>query len=498
MNKKIRILLLLVLSFSIVSANAMELPTKKWSDEYTVSYGEDLTGYYSDYIYEQSNSGGLSENIYKYNGNIIVVDSCIGKREREVQGGSFNVRMITSYDKNKKIIWESTRIINSFQFYKNYLFVYSKDLGVSCIDLETGEERYTVTTGIGYRAYYPIKLLVNDDNIFLTYIEDKKIYVTKFEYDENGPGEEKEYSLIEEYPEDLKESYDENKRMYLDNNLLVIADKYIITTINLDTDETNTIVRADSFPLNSIKKYKDGYLLCGTKDGHPVIQYTTDEVKWTLVKEGNGKYNSFDFNDNEIIAVGGIYNNPEYNNTDKMIPLLTSITPNGEENYSFVEKSVSSFYGIQFYGIKQYGDSIVTHGDDIEEAWRYYSGQIFTTLYKNNNPLAITYYNIETNIIGDGLVLVDSPNRNDDVIKFTIKGDLISLNIKTKSGQEIEINDDNSFIMPDEDVIITAKFKNQTNPKTSRNIIIAISALLLITIITALTLLFRKKKLNSK
>ena len=231
MKKIVYILLLLTISLSIINVNAMELPTERWTNKYSKYSGSQMTGHFSDYMYDiNSNKGALSENIYNYNSNIIVVDSSIGREKPVDEQDNYSERIIKSYSSRNKKNWEKEYTLNSFQFYKNYLFALNKyNSVVDCIDLQTGEAKFHISVDTAYTTT-PEKIFVNDNYIFLVYTSGRNLYVDKVKY--NGQIVSNNYYNLEDiYPSDLLSDYDENKVMSFNNNKILVADKNTIITM---------------------------------------------------------------------------------------------------------------------------------------------------------------------------------------------------------------------------------------------------------------------------
>ena len=108
-------------------------------------------------------------------------------------------------------------------------------------------------------------------------------------------------------------------------------------------------------------------------------------------------------------------------------------------------------------------------------------------------------YNITTNIKGEGTIEINEIAKEGDKVTFKVNSsnnyELKSIKVVTVSGKVIEVTD-NSFIMPDEDIIIEGEFVKTltTNPKTG-NIIMLITGIIVILILgTIITIYYKKKK----
>ena len=102
---------------------------------------------------------------------------------------------------------------------------------------------------------------------------------------------------------------------------------------------------------------------------------------------------------------------------------------------------------------------------------RYYTGKNFIIYYDGTKS-----YKIDKDIKGSGNIDIVESEEEDNEVKYQVKPGfgykLISLKIVTESGKEIEVSDDYSFIMPDENITITAVFEPIiNNPVTGNNII---------------------------
>ena len=160
----------------------------------------------------------------------------------------------------------------------------------------------------------------------------------------------------------------------------------------------------------------------------------------------------------------------------------------------YEEEYPSEYKGYNYY----YFSKIITLNNDdyivqveLGKSYNeYYGRAILKYGYKD--------YNITTNIKGDGTIDVNETAKEGEKVTFKVNPsnnyELKSIKVVTASGKVIEVTD-NSFIMPDEDVIIEGEFvKTLTeNPKTG-NIIMLITGISLILILgTVITLYYKKK-----
>ena len=102
---------------------------------------------------------------------------------------------------------------------------------------------------------------------------------------------------------------------------------------------------------------------------------------------------------------------------------------------------------------------------------KYRYGYNYITLYDGTKN-----YKIDKVIKGKGNIDIVESIEEDSQVRYKVKPGfeykLISLKIVTESGKEIEVSDDYSFIMPDENITITATFEPIiNNPVTGNNII---------------------------
>ncbi len=108
-------------------------------------------------------------------------------------------------------------------------------------------------------------------------------------------------------------------------------------------------------------------------------------------------------------------------------------------------------------------------------------------------------YKITTNIEGKGSVSVSSTGKEGETISYSATPDdgyeLKSIKVVSASGKEIETTDDNTFILPNEDVTIEVEFVKvlTENPNTGNTILLMIGISLVIVLSTLITLYYRKR-----
>ena len=172
------------------------------------------------------------------------------------------------------------------------------------------------------------------------------------------------------------------------------------------------------------------------------------------------------------------------------LPSILKIDRNGNIIYEEIYDKYQEGLDVTKIVILENNDYIVQV--DIGKNYSEYYGTVILKYgYKD--------YNITTNIKGEGTIDVNETAKEGEKVTFKINPsnncELKSIKVVTVSGKVIEVTD-NSFIMPDEAVIIEGEFVKTltSNPETG-NIIMLITGISLILILgTIITIYYKKKK----
>ena len=280
-------------------------------------------------------------------------------------------------------------------------------------------------------------------------------------------GKKSFYTLTEEPPEnslwhlDEVPSSDPNYETFSDYYMLTdeIGKKLVLTGYDYGNDVINFMFKYSG---------KDGFI------EEENAQYT-NKVKFLPIGIKFGRFN---------IASKNLF--PEPNNGMRYL---------GLDGYNQVRAQVEQEHGAQFIAFEKVSSAEVENVLEVE---------INTQLCEK------PYYNIATNIEGEGNIEVVDKAQENDKVRFIVTPapgkELVSITVTTESGEtitynmdEIEQHDDgtvtiNSFTMPSGDVRIFATFKDsETNPQTADSITKSINVLI-VSILGLITTLFLIKK----
>ncbi len=491
MKTKLKLLLGLLLTLVLTLpqlCNAEEIPEIKWENIDIINY---------------NNSHYADTQLYNINKDILIVHNTFSNR--------YNSNMnLMLYDSSGKKKWEYNQNYvtqNHFLINDEYLAVvepiwYSDNETkyISLIDLKSGKlsKKIDIT-----KIIEDMQNKTNIDHIefiYTGYYNDKIILLL---YD----------SFIDEYyfySLDIDGKIESQKTGPMD----IINGPYIINndnTIYITTDDKiiefskdkGDIIKIDYTEFRDyldsiagVTKFKDGILLYGSYKGYMALEYYDIKNNKHHFKqfdeEGEINSVSIDNKDNLYIAAQYIDDNTlgkayfakyTYNSSDFQKVYETFYENNELDNNvcTFIDTLVFKNNKLAIVG-----NTLTNNG--------YYAGKDFLVFYDGNKN-----YKIDKVIKGNGNLDVVESEEEDNEVKYQVKPGfgykLISLKIVTESGKEIEVSDDYSFIMPDENITITAVFEPIiSNPVTGNNILkILLELIISISVVYLITNILKKK-----
>ena len=267
----------------------------------------------------------------------------------------------------------------------------------------------------------------------------------------------------------------------------------------MDTGEiTNRFSLNTSIDIENVIEYKDGLLIYGSQNGYMAMTYydlKTGNIQTKQFKEEGTIYSvSIDNKDNMYIAGQYI----DENTTGKAyFSKYTNNNWNFQKVYEEIYKNNELKNDVYFFDniLALKNNKLVLTGNTYS-AGRYFSGKNFIIFYDGSKS-----YKIDKVIKGNGNIDIVGSEVEDNKVKYQLKPafgyKLINLKIVTESGKEMEISKDYSFIMPNENITITATFEPIIkNPVTSNNILkILLELVILISIVYLITKSIKKKKI---
>ena len=481
-NKKILLMLFLLITFITlpVTCNAEEVPTMKW---------EELTG---DYGYTTSHTG-----LYNINNDILVIHNratneysymklynSSGEKKWEIKLGTVMTPYVIINDEYIGII--------------NHLWSSTIEKSITLYNLKTGSltrkiniQKIFDNYSLNYVNSYLLCANYYNDKIILLFYDRilKKYYFFTLDSDEN-------IELLK--VDSINMDYFSDNQIVIDNTFYKINEDNIVA-ISMDTGELiSTTPTNNNIDINNIVKYKDGIMYCGSIDGYMAIEYYNLKTGTTQIKQFNeeGIITSITTDNKDNLYIAGKY--IDDNTTGKAY--FSKYTNN---NWNF-QKVYESFYEKEEYDeyfftdiLVQKNNKIILAGNTLDGG-KYRDGINFVVYYNENK-----IFKIDKVIKGNGHIDIVEKEKEENEVKYQVKPGfgykLISLKIVTESGKEIEVSDDYSFIMPDENITITAVFEPIiSNPVTSNNII---KVLLILTIsissVYLITKSIRKRKFNN-
>ena len=334
-------------------------------------------------------------------------------------------------------------------------------------------------------AYY-----YNDKIVLLFYYHNnKQYYFYTLDMDGNVEISKKGPYYIEYY-----NAY-YHKQIIIDNSIYSMNKNKIIV-ISMDTGEITKEIpfNSNNTSIKNIIKYKDGILLCGSLNGYMTIQYynlKNDNIKIKQFKE-EGEINTITIDNKDNLYIAGKY--IDDNTTGKAY--LAKYTIN---NWNF-QKIYESFYEKEEVDEYFYTDMLLLKNNKLVLAGntydfgKYREGLNYIVYYDGTKN-----YKIDKVIKGSGNIDIIESEEEDNEVKYQVKPGfgykLISLKIVTESGKEIKVSDDYSFIMPDENITITAIFEPIiNNPVTGNNILkILLELIISISVVYLITNILKKK-----
>ena len=310
--------------------------------------------------------------------------------------------------------------------------------------------------------HYNADKIINTNNNY--YILDYK-YIIKLDKEGNFSNE----LFFNTICNDFIYNDSRNELIAIDNNNIVYK---------LDTD-LNILAKKeianDDYNLDHIKEVDNGYFVFGYQN---IIKI---DYNFEFISE-----KTFPMYITEISKVEDGY---ILLGSDSL-PSILKIDRNGNIIYEEIYDKYQEGLDVTKIVILENNDYIVQV--DIGKNYSEYYGTVILKYgYKD--------YNITTNIKGEGTIDVNETAKEGEKVTFKINPsnncELKSIKVVTVSGKVIEVTD-NSFIMPDEAVIIEGEFVKTltSNPETG-NIIMLITGISLILILgTIITLYYKKKK----
>lgn len=480
-NKKILLMLFLLITLITlpITCNAEEVPTLKW---------EELT-----------NSSGSHSGLYNINEDILVVHNA----------STYGIgNYIKLYNSSGEMKWE----YNQGEVMLPYFLINDKYLGIIDYLWSSNSEKsiklLNIKDGTVYKKIDISKIVDNmkkNASIYASYSQLTAYYYNNkiilffcgifnssnyyfYTIDLNGNIE-----LSKSVQANI-DKYSSRGQIIIDNKIYSI-DKNDTITISMDTGELISTTPANNhIDINNIVKYKDGIMYCGSIDGYMAIEYYNLKTGTTQVKqfEEEGEIYTITTNDKDNLYIAGKY--IDDNTTGKAY----------FAKYTNDKKVYESYYEKEEYDEYFFSDILVLKKNKMvlagntDDTGKYRTGFNFVVYYDENK-----IFKIDKAIKGNGHIDIVEKEKEENEVKYQVKPGfgykLISLKIVTASEKEIEVSNDYTFIMPNENITITAVFEPIiTNPITSNNII---KILLILTIsISAVYLIIKsikKRKFNN-
>ena len=450
MKKKILLLVLLLTVFLTLPTicNAEEVPPLKWED-ISLDKGDAIR------------HGGL----YNINNDLLVVHNT---------GSGEKYQYIRLYNSNGEKKWEykqgtvelSFLINNDYVGLINYTWKENEKSILTLLNIKNGTvykeidiskliksiEKYSL---YNFAYYYNNKILS-----FIWHANNYSLYT--IDLDGN-------IELLKTGPFDV--DYYSYHLIAIDN-IIYSIDKNNIIAISSDTGEViSTTPIKTTINIKNLIKYKDGIMFAGSKDGYMALEYYDLKTGNLQTKqfEEEGIITSMSTDNKDNLYIAGQY--IDENTTGQAYFAKYTIN-----NWNF-QKAYESIYENDQYDEYLYTDILAIKNNKIllsgttDDFGKYREGLNFVVFYDGTKN-----YKIDKVIKGNGHLEIVESEVEDNEVKYQVKPGfgykLISLKIVTASGKEIEVSDDYSFIMPNENITITATFEPIiNNPITSNNII---------------------------
>ena len=483
MKTKRNLLLVLLLTIFLtlpITCNAEEIPNIKWQD-FTVNESAE-NNYRRDSIYNINNDILNVHTSSPDKGNYIRLYDSSGKKKWEYDLGN-------EYGGTFLINNEYLGMINyseSDQTKKHILIIDLKNGKINKkINISKVTEVLENKSSISYVGYHnnEIKLLFfsfsTNSYEFFSIDLDGNIKVSKI----------KPLNQVETGHE-----------IVINNNIYIIKTDKIIT-ISMDTGEITNITPVNiEMGIYGVIKYKDGFLIYGTKSTFMAVAYYNLKTGDIQIKqfEEEGLILSASLDEKENLYIAGYIINYDTGGTAYLSKYSVK-NWNFQKEYDAIYdnekvKNIATTYN-KILALKN--NKFVVVGNTLSIT-QYFTDNHFIVYYDNSKN-----YKIDKVIKGNGNIdIVESEEENNEV-KYQVKPGfgykLISLKIVTESGKEIEVSDDYKFIMPNENITITAVFEPIiSNPVTSNNLL---KILLVLTISIPTVYLInkniKKKKYNN-
>ena len=276
--------------------------------------------------------------------------------------------------------------------------------------------------------------------------------------------------------------YDKNK-----NEIIVLFDVSSIGVLDENLENLELKENILSNPYDKIKIVDDGYILWLEGSNNALAKLNKNfEIVWEINNL------SIIINDIEEVEDGYILvGSDPIVASNRKTPKLVKINADGNVLY---EETYDKYTQADF-------DKIITLNNNDYIIHTQVGGNVYAQ-YSGSVILKYGYkdYNITTNIKGGGVIdsTLDTAKEGDKVTFNATPKDgyeLKSIKVVTVSGKVIEVTD-NSFIMPDEDVIIEGEFVRTLieNPKTGNIIMIIIGIGVILILGTITTIYYKIKK----
>ena len=492
MKTKIKLLLGLLLTIFItlpVTCNAEEVPTMKW-EELT----ED-TGYSSIHsgLYNINDDILVVHNVSTYsngNGNYIRLYKSFGEIKWEQEQESIMRPYFLINNEYLGIIdylWTST---SSSEKYITLLNIKDgtiyKKINISEIVRTVNSYASVYSNFIEiYPYYYNNKIII----LFYDGLGAKKYYFYKLDLDGNIEIKKSESVNIDRYS---------NNQIVIDNTFYSIDDDNIIA-ISMDTGEIiSTTPTNNNIDIINIVKYKDGIMYCGSIDGYMALEYYNLKNGTSQVKqfEEEGEIYTITTDDKDNLYIAGKYIDDNTTGKAYFSKYIVNTWDFQKVYESFYEKEeYDEYFFTDILALKN--NKLVLSGNT-QDTGKYRTGLNFVVYYDENK-----IFKIDKVIKGNGHIDIVEKEKEDNEVKYQVKPGfgykLISLKIVTASGKEIEVSDDYSFIMPNENITITVVFEPIiSNPVTSSNILkIFLILTISISLVYLITKSIRKRKFNN-
>ena len=483
-NKKLLLMLFLLITLITlpVTCNAQDAPTMKWEE-----------------LIEDDGDSNIHSNLYNINDDILAVHNTSYE----------NYSYIRLYSSSGEKKWEYKQVsVETPYFFINdeYLGIidninYSEEKNIKLLNIKDGTiykkidiskivEKIDTYDKLLHASYYNNKILL------LFYDKYNRSYCF-YTLDLDGNVElQKKGSL------NINHYY--FKIIDIDNNIYGIettqyTDDNNIITFSKDTGEIISTTPANNhIDINNLVKYKDGIMYCGSINGYMAIEYYNLKTGTTQVKQFDeeGEIYTITTDDKDNLYIAGKY--IDENTTGKAY--FSKYTNN---NWNF-QKVYESFYEKEEYDEYFFTDILALKNNKIilagntDDSGKYRTGFNFVVYYDENK-----IFKIDKIIKGNGHIDIVEKEKEENEVKYQVKPGfgykLISLKIVTASGKEIEVSDDYSFIMPNENITIAAVFEPIINNPVTSNNIIKILLILTISVSTVylITKNIRKRKFNN-